>query len=89
MEFDAQPFPSIKEIVYDPAGRFVRVKGSVVPLAEPLIVPVHDKSPVPEPETVINPVEVPHAVGPDWALADMVVAAVTSIVIGDDVEVHP
>ena len=25
MEFDAQPFPSTKEIVYDPAGRFEMV----------------------------------------------------------------
>ena len=65
MEFDAQPFPSTKEIVYDPAERLDIVYGSVVPFAEPLLVPVQDKSPVPEPETVINPVEVPHAVGPD------------------------
>jgi hypothetical protein len=57
---DVQPNASVKVMSYDPSPKLPIVEGSVIAVEFPLVVPVHNKSPVPVPVTSIEPLSTVH-----------------------------
>ena len=88
IELEAHPLASIKDTVYEPAAKFEIVYGSVIPDAEPLAVPVQERSPLPEPVTTMEPVAVPQLVGSE-ELDEIVMAGITFIVMSTADEAQP
>ena len=76
-------------MLYDPAANPGIVYGRVTPTAFPEAVPDQEISPVPVPATSIDPVEVPHALGPVIVPAERTGALFTTIVVATEVFEHP